>query len=155
VPKVLIIYDTRTGNTGQMARALAEGAKSIEGAEVVLKRVREAQRDDLASADAIVLGSPTHNTQPSRDMRRLLADLSKVSLRDKLGAAFGSYGWSGEAVGIIMQALEARGVRLIGEGIRVRRAPKAEDLARCRELGRTVAESLITIGRQEDASEKS
>ena len=155
MPRVLIIYDTRTGNTGQMARAVAEGAKSVKGSEVVLKRVREAQREDLASADAIILGSPTHNTNPSRAMRKLLADLSRVPLKGKMGAAFGSYGWSGEAVGIIMRALEAQGVRMIGEGVRAKRAPGAEGLARCRELGRAVAESLITIGRQEDASEKS
>jgi len=142
MPRVLIIYDTRTGNTGQMARAVAEGAKSVEGVEVALKRVRETQRDDLANADAIVLGSPTHNAQPSRDMRRLLADLKKVPMKDKAGAAFGSYGWSGEAVGIIMRALEARGVRMIGEGVRVRKAPSAEDLAKCRELGRAMAESV-------------
>jgi len=154
MPKVLILYDTSTGNTGQMARAVAEEAKSVEGVEVVLKRAGEAQRDDLDGADAIVLGSPTHNTQPSRAMRRLLADLSKVPLKDKMGAAFGSYGWSGEAVGIIARALKDQGVRVIGEGVRVRRAPDAEGLARCRELGRAVAENITTIGRQKDASEK-
>ena len=142
MPRVLIIYDTRTGNTGQMARAVAEGAKSVEGVEVVLRRAGEVRGDALANADAIVLGSPTHNAQPSRDMRRLLADLKKVPMKDKAGAAFGSYGWSGEAVGIILRALEARGVRMIGEGVRVRKAPSTEDLARCRELGRVVAESI-------------
>ena len=142
MPRVLIIYDTRTGNTGQMARAVAEGAKSVEGVEVALKRAGEVRRDDWANADAIVLGSPTHNAQPSRDMRRLLADLKKVPMKDKAGAAFGSYGWSGEAVGIILRALEARGVRMIGEGVRVRKAPSAEDLAKCRELGRAMAESV-------------
>ena len=142
MPKVLIIYDTRTGNTGQMARAVAEGAKSVEGVEVVLRRAGEVRGDDLANADAIVLGSPTHNAQPSRDMRRLLADLKKVPLKDKTGAAFGAYGWSGEAVEIIMRALEARGVHMIGEGVRVRKAPSAEDLAKCRELGRAMAESV-------------
>jgi len=142
MPKVLIIYDTRTGNTGQMARAVAEGAKSVEGVEVVLRRAGEVRGDALANADAIILGSPTHNAQPSRAVRRLLADLKKVPMKDKAGAAFGSYGWSGEAVGIIMRALEARGVRMIGEGVRVRKAPSAEDLAKCRELGRAMAESV-------------
>lgn len=154
MPKALILYDTRTGNTGQMARAVAEGAKSVEGVEVVLKRAGEARRDDLAGADAIILGSPTHNTQPSRAIRRVLAGLSKVPLKDKVGAAFGSYGWSGEAVGIMTRALEDRGVRVIGEGVRVKRAPGAEGLTRCRELGRAVAENIITIRRQKDASEK-
>ena len=41
-----------------------------------------------------------------------------------------------------MRALEARGVRMIGEGVRVRKAPSAEDLAKCRELGRAMAESV-------------
>ena len=153
--KVVILYDTRTGNTGRMARAVAEGAKSVAGVEVVLKRIGEAKRDDLAGADAIVLGSPTHNTQPSRAMRRLLADLSKISLKDKVGTAFGSYGWSGEAVGIIARALKDQGTRVIGEGVRVKRSPDAGGLARCRELGRAVAENIITIRRQKDASEKS
>ena len=154
MPRVLIIYDTRTGNTGQMARAVVEGVQSVEGIEAVLKRAREVRRDDLANADAIILGSPTHNTKPSRAMRKLLADLSRVPLKGKMGAAFGSYGWSGEAVGIIMRALEAQGVRMIGEGVRAKRAPGAEGLARCRELGRAVAENIITIRRQKDASEK-
>ena len=153
--KVVILYDTRTGNTGRMARAVAEGAKSVEGVEVVIKRVGEVQGDDLASADAIILGSPTHNTQPSRAMRKLLADLSKVLLKDKVGAAFGSYGWSGEAAGIIARALKDQGVRVISEGVRVKRAPDAGGLARCRELGHAVAESVTTIGRQKNASEKS
>jgi NAD(P)H dehydrogenase (quinone) len=48
--KVLILYDTRTGNTGQMARAVAEGAKSVKGAEVVLKRIGESS-GELADAD--------------------------------------------------------------------------------------------------------
>jgi len=154
MPKVLILYDTRTGNTGQMARAVAEGAKSVEGVEVVLKRAGEARRDDLAGADAIILGSPTHNTQPSRAMRRLLADLERIPLEGKVGGLFGSYGWSGEAVGVMTRALEDRGVRVIGEGVRAKRAPGAEGLARCRELGRAVVESITTIRRQKDASEE-
>lgn len=143
--KVVILYDTRTGNTGRMARAVAEGANSVESTEVVLKRVGEARRDDLAGADALILGSPTHNAQPSRDMRKLLAELSKSPLKDKAGAAFGSYGWSGEAVGIMARALKDQGVRVISEGVRVKRAPDERGLARCRELGRTVAESATAI----------
>ncbi len=63
--KVVILYDTRTGNTGRMARAVGEGAKSVEGAGVVFKRVGEAQEDDLASADAIILGRPPTTPNPA------------------------------------------------------------------------------------------
>jgi len=143
--KVLILYDTRTGNTGRMARAVAEGAKSVGGVEVALKRVGEAE-GELADADAVILGSPTHNTQPSRTMKRLLSGLSKVPLKGKVGAAFGSYGWSGEAPGVIARALKDQGVRVTGEALRVKRTPGTNDLAKCRDLGRAVAESVATVG---------
>ena len=55
MPKTLILYDTRTGNTDRMARAVAEGAKSVDGVEVVLKRVAEGS-GELADADGIILG---------------------------------------------------------------------------------------------------
>jgi len=144
--KVLILYDTRTGNTGQMAHAVVEGAKAVEGVEVVLKRVGEAG-EELADADGIILGSPTHSAQPSRAMRRLLSGLNKITLEGRAGAAFGSYGWSGEAPGIMVHALKDRGVRVVGAGVRARRTPGASDLTKCRDLGRAVAESVAPVGR--------
>jgi len=145
--KVLILYDTRTGNTGRMARAVAEGAKSVQGVKAVLKRVGEGG-GELADADGIILGSPTHNTKPSQAMKRLLSGLSEVPLKGTVGAAFGSYGWSGEAAGIIAQGLRGQGVHVIGEALRVRRTPGTSDLAKCRDLGRAVAESVATNGGQ-------
>ena len=147
MPKILILYDTRTGNTGRMARAVAEGAKSVEGVEVVLKRVAEGS-GELADADAVILGSPTHHTQPIRAMKSLLSGLSKVPLKGKVGGAFGSYGWSGEAPGIMVRALRDQGVRMVGEVVRARRTPGASDLAKCKELGRAVAEGVDTVGGQ-------
>ena len=138
--KVLILYDTRTGNTGQMARAVAEGANSVEGVEVVLKKVRGGP-EKLADADAIIVGSPTRNAQPSRAIKRFLSTLSNVSLQNKVGTAFGSYGWSGEAVEIVKQNLAGLGVRVVDKGVRIKKRPDAEGLARCMELGQTVAQS--------------
>ena len=143
--QVLVLYDTRSGNTGRMARAVAEGSKSVQGVEVVLKRVAEGG-GELAGADGIILGSPTHNTKPSRAMKRLLSGLSDVPLKGKVGATFGSYGWSGEAPGIMARALRDQGVRMIGEALRVKRTPGTSDLTKCRDLGRAVAESVATVG---------
>ena len=139
--KVLIAYDTRTGNTGQMARAVAEGAESVGGVEVVLRKVGNAG-GDIADADAIIVGSPTHTSKPSRAVKTFLSGLSKVSLENKAGASFGSYGWSGEAMSIVKQNLKDLGVRVIGEGVRIKKKPDAEGLVKCRELGRSVAESV-------------
>jgi len=144
MPKVLILYDTRTGNTGRMAHAVAEGARSVGGVEVALKKVG-GSLEELAAADGIILGSPTHNTRPSQAMRRLLSNLGTIPLGGKVGAAFGSYGWSGEAPRIIARALRDRGLRVVGEAVRVRKTPNANDLARCRDLGRAVAEALSPI----------
>jgi len=142
--QILVVYDTRTGNTDRMAQAVAEGARAVDKVEVVLKRVREAG-DDLADADAIIVGSPTHSKQPSQAMKKFLSDLSQVSLKDKVGAAFGSYGWSGEAPGIIERTLKERGLRVAAKALRVRGAPGEIALTNCRNLGRTVATSIAHV----------
>ncbi|HOU51546.1 MAG: NAD(P)H-dependent oxidoreductase [Smithella sp.] len=56
--KILIVYHSQSGNTQMMANAVAEGAKSIEGVEVVLKRAADATAEDLLSADGLAVGSP-------------------------------------------------------------------------------------------------
>ncbi|MEA2007899.1 MAG: flavodoxin domain-containing protein, partial [Chloroflexota bacterium] len=116
--KVLIAYDTRTGNTDQMAQAVAEGAKSVDDVEVILKKVKEIG-SELADADAIIIGAPTQSKQPSKAMKEFLPRLNKVSLKDKVGAAFGSYGWSGEAPGIIEKALRNQGMHVVAEALLV------------------------------------
>ena len=56
--KILIVYHSQTGNTEKMAHAVAEGAKSIEGVEVVLKKAADATVEDLLTADGLAIGTP-------------------------------------------------------------------------------------------------
>jgi multimeric flavodoxin WrbA len=56
--KILIVYHSQTGNTEKMAHAVAEGAKSIEGVEVVLKKAADATLEDLLTADGLAIGTP-------------------------------------------------------------------------------------------------
>lgn len=56
--KILIVYHSQTGNTGKMADAVFEGAKSIEGVEVILKNAADATLEDLLTADGLVIGTP-------------------------------------------------------------------------------------------------
>lgn len=56
--KILIVYHSQTGNTRKMAQAVAEGAKSIEGVEVIYKKASEATVEDLLSADGLAIGTP-------------------------------------------------------------------------------------------------
>jgi NAD(P)H dehydrogenase (quinone) len=57
--KVLVVYDSRTGNTKKMASAVAEGAKKVSDVEVTVKKAEQTSPDDFLAADAIVMGSPT------------------------------------------------------------------------------------------------
>ena len=56
--KILIVYHSQTGNTQKMANAVAVGAKSIEGVEVILRKAVDATLDDLLTADGVAVGTP-------------------------------------------------------------------------------------------------
>ncbi len=142
-PQLHIIYESNTGNTDKMAQAVTEGARAVNGVQVILKKVSEAMAAELANSDAIILGAPTRNTKVAPEMSRFLGAMKDVPLQGKLGAAFGSYGWSGEAVGLIRSAMIAQGIRVPGAGVRAKRMPDEASLQKCRELGMRVARSLI------------
>lgn len=93
--RVLVAYDSLTTNTTRMAEAVGEGAARVIGARVLLKNVAEVTRDDLQSADGIILGCPTYyGTIPGR-MKAVIDDWSwklKVDFTDKAGGAFATGG---------------------------------------------------------------
>jgi flavorubredoxin len=126
-----------------MAEAVAQGARQVPEVEVVLANVGQASEAQLTEADGLILGAPTRNTQLPPGMSQFLEHMKQAPLRGKLGAVFGSYGWSGEAVGLLRSALIAQGVRVPGVGLRVKRTPDAEALEQCRELGRSIARRLV------------
>jgi len=87
-----------------MVEAIAEGAKTVQGAEVELNYHINSER--LSDFDAIVVGIPTYHHDMTVDMKNLFeeAAVKKVSLKGKIGAAFGSYGWSGEAPRLVFES---------------------------------------------------
>jgi len=96
MPKVLIVYHSRTGNTAQMARFVAEGARDA-GADVEVKPVAQVSLDDLQSADAIVIGSPTYYGTMAAEVKELLDRSVEIHgrLDGKVGGAFASAGGVG------------------------------------------------------------
>ena len=113
----------------------------------MLANVGQASEAQLTEADGIILGAPTRNTKVPPAMSQFLDRMKQVRLRGKLGAVFGSYGWSGEAVGLQRAAQVAQGVGVPGAGIRAKRTPDAEALEQCRQLGRSVARQLADEAR--------
>jgi NAD(P)H dehydrogenase (quinone) len=89
--RVLIIYYSRTGNTEEMAKSVAEGVKE-EGLEVILKNVEETKVEDLLDSDGIIVGSPTYFGLPSAEIKKLFDESVKYygKLEGKVGGAFTS-----------------------------------------------------------------
>jgi flavodoxin I len=143
MPKVLVMYYSRSGNTEKMAKAVAEGAKSIQNVVVDLNYHIEAE--ELTSYDAILVGTPTYNTQMPIDFKNLFEEASanQINLKGKIGSAFGSYGWSGEAPQAVIEILKKLEMKVIEPPIRSKYSPDQKTLDSCIELGKKVAQQLF------------
>jgi flavodoxin I len=144
MPKILILYYSRTGNTQKMARAVAEGAITIQGVDVDVKYY--ATPSELAGSDAIVVGIPTYHHDMTTDIKKLFeeAAVKKINLKGKIGAAFGSYGWSGEAPRLILEIMKNKfGMEVIESPMLVKYSPNESGLEKCRQFGKEVAEKLM------------
>jgi flavorubredoxin len=141
----VVVYATMWHSTEKMARAVSEGL-AAGGLHVKLLSMDEVHRSDvvyeLLGAGALAVGSPTLNNHLLPNMADILTYLKGLKPRNLIGAAFGSYGWSGEAVKEIEEILAEMKVEKAGEGIRVKNVPDAGVLARCYELGKTMAEKV-------------
>jgi len=94
------------------------------------------------STDALLFGSPTINGDAVKPVWDLLSSLAVVNLKGKLGAAFGSYGWTGEAVRMIEDRMRGLKMRVPVSGVRIKLIPSEEELQECRIFGREVAATL-------------
>ena len=143
--KAVVVYATMWHSTEKMARAVSEGL-AAGGLRVKLMSMDEVHRSDvvyeLLGAGVLAVGSPTLNNHLLPNMADILTYLKGLKPRNLIGAAFGSYGWSGEAVKEIEEILAEMKVEMAEEGIRVKNVPDAEVLARCYELGKTMAEKV-------------
>jgi flavodoxin short chain len=140
--KAIIIYDTRSGNTAMMAQAIEEGTKEA-GVEVSSKRTVAATAGDIKDVDAVVLGAPTYHHDLIASMKTFLFEMEKADLKQKVGAAFGSYGWSGESVRMMTDTMKhVFGMKVIEPGLKMLRKPDEDGLKQCREFGRRVAERI-------------
>ena len=142
--KLLILYYSQTGNTERMARAVEEGAKSVAGVNVEVKYF--ARPEELAEADGIILGMPTYHHDISVDMKKLLEEVAVkgIDLKGKVGAAFGSYGWSGEAPRMLLEVMKNKfEMETIEPPLLIKYNPDEKGLEECRKLGKTVAERIV------------
>ncbi len=144
---LIVFYMSSYGNTAKMAEEISEGASIVDGVRVSLYDLEGGETDPfvdlIEEADALLFGSPTINGDAVKPVWDLLSSLAVVNLKTKIGGAFGSYGWSGEAVRMIEDRMRGLKMKIPHEGIRVKLIPTDEELEQCRDFGRSIAESLV------------
>jgi len=142
-PRAVILYDTMWNATRQMAEAIGDGLAEA-GVDHKILNLAVSDRNDVLvevfKARTILVGSPTINNGMLPTIMPVLTDIKGLKFKNKIGAAFGSYGWSGEAVKMIEEHLIASGFRIVRDGIKFKWQPLPEELDACREFGREIAE---------------
>ena len=130
-----------------MAEAITEGIKdSKKEVEVKLINSGKSDKNDIITevfkSSMVLVGSSTINRGILSSTASILEMIKGLSFKGKKGAAFGSYGWSGESVKIITEELTKAGFAIVSPGIKELWNPDEEALKRCRDFGKSVAEKL-------------
>jgi len=154
MPRGLVVYDSKTGNTEKMAKAIAQGMEG-GGLEVKVKRVGNASLSDLTDADAIVLGSPTYFANMSGNMKGFVdksVELYPDKLKDRVGAVFTSYEGQGDytALSSLIIAMLFHQMIIVGHqsgGIGATSVGEPDDkcIAECQVFGSRIADFTKAI----------
>lgn len=164
---VLVTYHSRSGHTERMARAVAEGVRTVDRARVMLKRVGEVTSDDLFSSDGIIVGSPVYWSNMAGEVKTFFDDwqfkfgvFPEFKMRNKVGAAFTTGGQvsSGKEVTLltILAAMLGNQMIVVSDGGAFGASATTEgdslgidekELAGARALGRRVAEVAGVVKR--------
>jgi anaerobic nitric oxide reductase flavorubredoxin len=145
-PRAVILYDTMWHATEQMAAAIGEGLAEKDVDYKVLHMALTDRNDALVEifkARTVAVGSPTVNNGFLSALAPIFEEIKGLKMKNKLGATFGSYGWSGGAPRILQQRLADAGVDIIREPLECKWQPTAEDLEACRQFGRDLAAATL------------
>ncbi len=146
--KALVVYDTMWHSTEKMAEAIAEGIIK-EDVEVKVMSLKAWHRSDiiteLMDAGGMLVGSPTLNNNMFPTISDFLTYMKGLRPQNKLGAAFGSYGWSGEAPKKVEEFLKEAKCEIISSPLKIQYVPNAEALKQCENFGKQMADKLKEI----------
>ncbi|WP_226846831.1 flavodoxin domain-containing protein [Dehalogenimonas etheniformans] len=138
----VIVYDSMWQGTRLMAEAIGEGMTEV-GLPFKMMNAASDDRNDILTeillARAVVLGSPTFNQGILPTLSPVLTGMKGLKFKNKIGAAFGTWGWSGEGVGLLEENLRASQIEVTTPGVKAKWRPGPEDLEQCRILGKSVA----------------
>ncbi|WP_017211128.1 FprA family A-type flavoprotein [Clostridium beijerinckii] len=136
---VIIPYVSAYGYTKELAEKIAEGIKASGDIDVRVYDMVEADKDkvleELEFADGILFGSPTIVGEALKPIWDLTTSIFARTHGNKLASAFGSYGWSGEAVPHIIERLKQLRMKVVDEGFRVKFKPSESELSDAYDYG--------------------
>ena len=148
--KVFVVYDTKYGNTKLVAEKIVEGMREVEGIETAIADVKEVNFEEVASSDAVLIGSPNHLGRPARDIDAFIDKLGKLDLKTKWVAVFDTHMVADERAHAKMEERigeQVPGLRLITPGLGIKvsgmNGPLAEgELPKCVDFGKKLATQL-------------
>jgi flavorubredoxin len=143
--KAVVIYDTMWHSTEIMAETIVQ-ALGEEGVNAKPMHLRSCHRSDIITevldAGAVIVGSPTINNGLFPTVSDFLTYMKGLKPKNKVAAAFGSYGWSGESVKLINREFEEMKFEFIDPGLKIQYVPDDKGLEACYDLGKKIAQAL-------------
>lgn len=147
-PRAVIVYDTMWKSTAALADAICNGLSS-RGVSVRVMPLGSSHISDVATetinAAALIVGSPTINGQIFPTVAACMTYLGSLKPRNLIGAAFGSYGWSGEAVKKLEELLDGLGIPIAAEGLNINYVPDTGALQRATDMGAALGDRINRI----------
>ncbi|MDS1029493.1 flavodoxin domain-containing protein [Bacillota bacterium LX-D] len=143
--KAIIVYDTMWESTEKMAKAILRGLASQDVAVRLYKASISDSNDIMTQvwdAKALLVGSSTINNGFLPVLAPFLEEVKALKPRNKIGVAFGSYGWGGGAVKSVAEYLTAGGIKIAAENMQIKWAPSDEELAKCYALGQELGKKI-------------
>ena len=145
--KVFMPYVSAYGNTRKIGEKIAEGIKSVGEIDVELMDIElvdiSSLEEKVEKSTAIIIGSPTINQNTLKPIYELFSIINPVRNRGKLAGAFGSYGWSGEALKIIESTLKNLKLKVFDDGVRCCFIPFKDSYEEAFEYGKRFGEKLL------------
>ncbi|KIM11610.1 MAG: lactamase [Sulfuricurvum sp. PC08-66] len=144
-----VFYISSYENTQKMAQSIMVGADSIEGVRASMYDLASLEQENMIDlmeeSDVVVVGSPTVNGDAVKPAWDLLSSMAFLESAGKIGATFGSYGWTGEAPQMLHERMRGLKFRLPLAPLRIKLIPTAQELSECVAWGKELGE--IAMGK--------
>lgn len=143
--KAVIVYDTMWGSTGLIAEKLEEGLKEA-GIHATIRNLKDSHMSDVMTdvltSKLVLIGSPTLNNGMLPTVGGFLTYLKGLKPLERIGFVFGSFGWGGQAVGQIEEAIAPLKWEMPVESMNIKFIPDEEELDNIREIGKELGEKV-------------